>query len=202
MLTDHGLKDHGWLPNNAETSVQNTAKGPLLYHFRNFILHNLGLPVIPPPSNHLNIVLSAHSSADGPRDVTFENQQSILKKAFPSANVPIVQLSELGVREQIELVSQETTIFVTACGGGSMTATFLPRGATLILYYQQTGGFDFTTFNMTGGPAYLHLDLFNNAAYLQVHWLPIERMNTPKGLQALMYLIRHELDVTSNHHDG
>jgi hypothetical protein len=203
MLTDHGWKDHGWLPNNAEDSVQNTAKGPLLYHFRNFILHNLGLPIIPPPSNDLNIILSAHSSsAGGPRDVTFENQQSILKKAFPTANVPIVQLSELGVREQIELVSQKTTIFVTTCGGGSMTATFLPRGATLILYYQQTGGFDFTTFNMTGGPAYLDWDLFNNAAYIRVHWLPIETMNTPQGLHTLMYLIRHELDVTSNHHDG
>jgi hypothetical protein len=51
------------------------------------------------------------SAADGPRDVTFENQQSILKKAFPTANLPIVQLSELGVREQIELVSQKTEIF-------------------------------------------------------------------------------------------
>jgi hypothetical protein len=96
MLTDHGLKDHGWLPSK-EHSVQNTAKGPLLYHFRNFLLHNLGLPAIPPPSNDLIIVLSAHSSADGLPDVTFKNQQMILKKAFPAANVPIVQLSVLGV---------------------------------------------------------------------------------------------------------
>jgi hypothetical protein len=33
MLMDHRLKDHGWLPNNAKHSIQNTAKGPLLYHF-------------------------------------------------------------------------------------------------------------------------------------------------------------------------
>jgi hypothetical protein len=36
MLTDHGLKDHGWLP-SSEHSVQNTAKGPLLYQFRNYV---------------------------------------------------------------------------------------------------------------------------------------------------------------------
>jgi predicted alternative tryptophan synthase beta-subunit len=93
--------------------------------------------------------------ADGPHNVTFENQQSVLKKAFPTTNVPIVQLSKLGVQEQIELVSQKTAIFVATCGGGSMTATFLPPIMTLILYYQQMGGFDFMTVNMISGPTYL-----------------------------------------------
>jgi hypothetical protein len=41
-----------------------------------------------------------------------------------------------------------------------MSATFLPHGVTFILYCQQMGGFDFMTFNMTGGPAYLDWDLF------------------------------------------
>jgi hypothetical protein len=65
----------------------------------------------------------------------------------------------------------------------------------MILYYQESGGFDFASFNVTGGPAYLDWDLFNNAAYLRVHWLPIETMDTPGGLESLMYLIRHEMDV-------
>jgi hypothetical protein len=72
---------------------------------------------------------------------------------------------------------------------------------TLILYYQQMGGFDFMTVNMISGPTYLDWDLFNNVAYLRVY-LPIETMNTLKGLQMLMYLIQHELAVTTNHHDA
>jgi hypothetical protein len=207
MLTDHGLKDHGWQPSQ-EQGVQNTAKGPLLYQFRNYILNNLDLPVtriVPLSENNnkdghslLRIVLSAHSSGYGQRDTSFENQQRVLQQAFPTAAVQTVHLSLIGMREQIELVSQNTTVFVTTCGGGSMTATFLPKGATLILYYDDKGGFDFSTFNSTGGPAYLDWDLFNNMAYLRVHWLPISTMNTEKGLKALMFLIHHEVDVSAS----
>ena len=196
MLTDHGLKDHGWLPSN-EHSVQNVAKGPLLYQFRNYMLRNLGIPTVPPPSDKLKIIFSAHSSQEGERDVGFESQQSNLQTAFPTANVATVQLSEMGMREQVELMSS-TNVFVSTCGGGSMTATFLPRGATVIMYYAENGGFEFSSFNLTGGPAYLDWDLFNNAAYLRVHWLPIGSMNTKEGAETLMYLIHHETDVTSN----
>jgi hypothetical protein len=165
------------------------------------MLRNLGIPIVPPPppanSQPLKIILSAHSSNDGERDVTFENQQTVLKKAFPTADVTTVELSQIGMQEQVELVSQ-TNVFVSTCGGGAMTATFLPRGATLILYYAETGGFEFSTFNLTGGPAYLDWDLFNNAAYLRVHWLPLGSMNTKEGVESLMYLIRHETDVASN----
>jgi hypothetical protein len=164
------------------------------------MLRNLGIPIVPPKSafeNKLKIVLSAHSSGDGDRDVSFENQQNVLKHAFPTADVTRVELSKIGMQEQVELVSQ-TNVFVSTCGGGAMTATFLPRGATLILYYAETSGFEFSTFNLTGGPAYLDWDLFNNAAYLRVHWLPIGSMNTKEGVESLMYLIRHETDVASN----
>jgi hypothetical protein len=201
MLTDHGTKDHGWDPERDQglaTPVHNVAKGPLLYNFRNYMVHNLGLPLVPPPQSKFKIVLSAHSSNDGARDVSFDNQFRFLNKAFPVvASIETVQLANLTLKEQVELAST-TNIFVTTCGGGAMTATFLPRGASLILYYQASGGFDFSQFNQTGGAAYLDWDLFNNAAYLRVHWLPIESMNTREGLEALMYLVRQEMDVFSN----
>jgi hypothetical protein len=197
MLTDHGMKDHGWQP-GSETRVQNTAKGALLYTFRNFMLQNLGIPVIPVTKDdgQFRILLSAHSSGDGPRDVSFLNQHNVLQLSFPTATLTTVELATIEMHQQIQQVSQ-TNVFVSTCGGGSMTATFLPRGATLILYYQQTGGFDFAAFNFTSGPAYLDWDLFNNAAYLRVHWLPIETMDTKEGLESLMYLVRHEMEMAS-----
>jgi hypothetical protein len=196
MLTDHGLKDHGWLMPKETHSVQNTAKGALLYQFRNALLHNLGLPVTPNNDIPLQIVLSAHSSGDPPRDNHFINQQNVLTRAFPDIPVQTVELSKLGLYEQVELISQKTRIFVSTCGGGAMTATFLPKGATLILYYDDDGGYDFAhDFNLTGDPAFLDWDLFNNMAYLRVHWLPIGSMNTQEGWKTLAYLIRHELQV-------
>ena len=78
-----------------------------------------------------------------------------------------------------------------------MTATFLPKGATLILYYDDDGGFDFAhDLNFTGDPAILDWDLFNNMAHLRVHWLPLGTMNTKAGYVTLAYLIRHELSVS------
>jgi hypothetical protein len=199
MLTDHGLKDHGWLMPKETHSVQNTGKGALLYQFRNALLRNLDLPILPPSrtavGSPIQLVLSAHSSGDPPRDVHFLNQQKVLAQAFPQLAIQHVELSKMGLREQVELVSQ-TNIFVSTCGGGSMTATFLPKGASLILYYNEDGGYDFANnFNLTGDPAFLDWDLFNNMAYLRVHWLPIGSMNTREGWETLALLIRHELEV-------
>ena len=223
MLTDHGWKDHGWDPQAEQNSnhrsidnqiptmlVQNVGKGSLLYRFRNFMVQQLlvnvkeesksssSLSSSSQGNSKFRIVLSMHSSGDAGRDVDFVHQQHVLSKAFPEAMVESVQMANLTLQEQVRLASQ-TSVFLTVCGGGAMTATFLPRHATLILYYPSVGSFDFAQFNTTGGPAYLDWDLFNNAAYLRVHWLPIETMNTKQGIQSLLYLIRHEMmDVSAN----
>ena len=199
MLTDHGLQDHGWnMPQ--EHAVHNTAKGAMLYQFRNFVLQNLNLPSsnkkeeAPTTTTQRRMVLSAHSSGYKTRDVDFKEQERILSQAFPSWQIQIAALAQLGVQEQIELAST-TQIFVSVCGGGAMTATFLPRGATLILYYDETGGYDFATHAQLGSPAFLDWDLLNNMAYLRVHWLPLGGMHTPEGLRALQSLIQHEVDA-------
>ncbi|CAJ1960446.1 unnamed protein product [Cylindrotheca closterium] len=196
MLSDHGLKDHGWNP-TVDGPVQNVGRGSMLYQFRNFMLHNLGFPLIPSGNNPFRILLSAHSSGEPERDLDFQAQHQRLHSAFPSADVQIVEFAQMSLMDQISLTSQ-SNVFVSTCGGGAMTATFLPRGASLILLYSEQGGFDFASFNLTGGPAYLDSDLFNNAGYLQVHWIPIGTINTVHGLDSLEYLIRHEMDVAAN----
>ena len=105
-------------------------------------------------------------------------------------------ITVLSLPEQVRL-AQETHIFVTSCGGGVMTATFLPPGASLIVYYNSVGGYDYKTDQFTGGPARLDWDLLNNAGHLRVHWLPIASMNTTQDLELLGLLLQHEASVMS-----
>jgi hypothetical protein len=207
MLTDHGMNDHGWEPQSTY-NVHNVGRGPQLYQFRNYMLRNMGLPIKPIPSSISNqpsqpqqsfhIVLNAHSSNDPERDFGLEAQLDVLRKEFPSTKVSLVTLSDYTLQEQIELISQRTNIFISTCGGGSMTGFFLPRGASLILYYAEKSGFNYHKYALTGGPAILDWDLFNNAGYIRTHWLPIGTMNTKEGLDVLTHLIRHEMDVATS----
>ncbi|KAG7343206.1 DUF563 domain containing protein [Nitzschia inconspicua] len=195
LLTDHGWSDHGWEPAPTDT-VHNLGRGPQLFQFRNFMLQNMGLDIQPAlQQSQFHILLNAHSSRDRERDKTMQEQLQALTAAFPTAKVSLVELKKYSLLDQLELVSQRTNIFISTCGGGSMSAFFLPRGAALILYYADQSGFNFERFALTGGPAILDWDLFNNAGYLRVHWLPISGMNSPEGLDTLVSLVKQEMDA-------
>lgn len=182
--------------------VHNVGRGPLLYNFRNYLVSNLlgtsnnptELSAVSSPT--YKIVFSIHSSSDYDRDLDFVSQINVVRQAFPNTPVEVVQFSNLTLTEQVTLVSQETNLLVTACGGGAVTSTFLRRGSSIIMYYKETGGFNFHNFNLTGSPARLDWDLLNNAGYLRVHWLPIGPMNTERGLELLVNLVRHEIDMS------
>ena len=102
-------------------------------------------------------------------------------------------MKDLSLKEQIQ-VAIESAIFVTVSGGGAVTATFLPHGSTLIVYYLEDGGFDFWKYNYTYTPARLDWDLLANAAHLKVHWLPIKTMETKEDLNVLKHLVLHDLE--------
>mmetsp|Transcript_28570 Transcript_28570/g.80527 ORF Transcript_28570/g.80527 Transcript_28570/m.80527 type:complete len:386 (-) Transcript_28570:24-1181(-) len=206
-LTDHGKNDHGWdrLSEFGRASVgqakdtvnvQNIGRGSLLYDFRTFVMYNLGLPIETPELSErpMRVVFSIHSSSEQQRNVDFALQHKYVSTKLPGALVQQVQLSDLTVKDQLSLASN-TTVFVTTSGGGAVTATFLPRGATLIVYYSATGGFNFAEYNLTGAPAILDWDLFNNLGYVRVHWLPIETMDTPESLDALEEILQREWKV-------
>lgn len=83
-----------------------------------------------------------------------------------------------------------------------MTATFLPRNAALIVYYDATGGIDFGADSLARNhqPARLDWDLLNNAAaHLRVHWLPVQGMDdkdgNPGGLELFVKLVQHEVAI-------
>lgn len=201
-LTDHGTKKlHGWMRDDYKT-MHNHGRGALLYEFRNFMLQNLGIPTTPlmtasganPP---YKIVFSLSSSDIQARNLDFGKQMATLQQNFPSHLITVESytLKDLSVQQQVQLAS-ETAIFITICGGGAVTGMFLPKGASVILYYLEHGGVERGI--PTHLPAFLDWDLFNNLAHIRTHWLPVQTMDQTVDLRALVLLIRQELELMQN----
>merc|ERR1712238_124104 len=104
--------------------------------------------------------------------------------------VQLYKFSELSLEEQITLASK-AAIFVTISGGGAITASFLPRGGSVMLYYQETGGI--SNNRPSGLPARLDWDFFNHAGYLHVHWLPVGSLYKKDDTTQQEHLILTEL---------
>ena len=192
-LTDHGTsKLHGWEDRDYETT-QNHGRGGLMYEFRNFMLSNMGIPIELNHQPPFRVVFSENSSNIGHRNFDFSRQKELLKQGFHPSYVSVESyvFSEMSLKEQLE-VSSQASIFITSCGGGAVTSMFMPRGSSVIMYYLEDGGV--IGNKLTGKPARLDWDLFNNLAYLKVHWLPAGTMKTDSDINALFSLIQHELE--------
>ena len=225
-LTDHGTdKFHGW--HDADYKItHNHGRAGLFYNFRQHTINNIlrrggshessssgsetnnnygTLPSSGPP---YKIVFSKASSNNPRRALDFSSQlryleQELIEKKNKNSISPVVDIQshlfkEYTLQEQLHIVS-ETSIYITGAGGGAVTASWLPKGSTVIIYYRSTGGQEQN--KPTGLPARLDWDYFNNAGYLNVHWLPTETMNTYKDLQILLELITHEINVLDNKND-
>jgi hypothetical protein len=193
-LTDHGTsKLHGWEELDYK-STHNHGRGGMLYDFRNFMVSNLGVDTYFEHKPPFRIVFSKSSSEALNRNVDFATQIDLLQNNFSPKMVSIESyvMKDLTMIEQVEMAGS-TSIFISVCGGGAVTATFLPKGASVILYYSEDGGLEDN--KKTEKPARLDWDLFNNFAYLKVHWLPKKTMQTEPDLQALAHLVKHELDA-------
>lgn len=193
-LTDHGPnKLHGWEDNDYKIT-HNHGRGGLLYEFRNFMMSNIGLPLeyshVPP----FRIVFSEKSSENQMRNLDFRRHKEIIQNSFNPSFVTVESyvFKDIPLIQQVEIASQ-TTIYITGVGGGAVTATFLPRGASVFLYYLETGGVQ--GGRDSGKPARLDWDLFNNLGYLKVHWLPRGTMHKESDQRSLIFLIQHELDA-------
>ena len=223
LLTDHGWKDHGWETPSSTEDVDpphNLGRGRLFYDYTQFLVrshhHHLDekrqrattamttTTIINKNEWMPQITFSIESSRDWSRRLNFTNQIDALKEIPKDGgtNMPrdlVVQtyrMYELSLSEQID-VALQTNIFVSVCGGGSMTTTFLPRNTVVILFYDPYGGHDYYNDNVHPNalPARLDWDLLNNAAHLRVHWLPISNMDTPDHIELFKLLVRHELGM-------
>jgi len=192
-LTDHGTsKLHGWEEKDYQ-STQNHGRGGMIYEFRNFMLTNMGIPIALNHKPPFRVIFSEKSSNIGHRNLDFSRQKELLKQSFHPSYVSVESyiFSDMSLKEQLEISSQ-ASIFITSCGGGAVTSMFMPRGSSVIMYYLESGGV--IGNKLTGKPARLDWDLFNNLAYLKLHWLPAGTMKTDYDIKALFLLIQHELE--------
>ena len=171
-LTDHGTKKgHGWEEQDYEL-VHNHGRGGQFWKFRNFMMKNLDVPVddAPPSIDPIKIVFSDNSSTSALRNYNWDKYISALEETDLGPNVVIERYTfrKHTLKEQVDII-RNAAIFVTAAGGGAVTATFLPRGATAIIFYGaravKKGGKKENT------PARLDFDYFNNMGYIRTHWI-------------------------------
>ena len=92
------------------------------------------------------------------------------------------------MEEEIEIVAR-SSILITACGGGAVSSMFLPRGASLIMYYADK--------KERVANAKLDFDYLNNMGYARTHWLSTKNMNKDTSLLSFIRLIQHEIEVIS-----
>ncbi len=200
MLTDHGIKTHGWEEDDYKYT-HNHGRGSQLWDFRNFMISNIlgdskPTEIQGPP---FKITFSIKSSHSERRGLDFAKQMQAVKSSLPKdlVEVQAYELKELSLEEQVR-VATESSVFISVCGGGAVTATFLPRDASIILYFDATGG---AKDNIkTNTSARLDWDFFEHASYLRTNWLPTETMDNDKELEVLVEILKHELDVLQLHH--
>jgi hypothetical protein len=191
-LTDHGTgKTHGWEPDDYR-STHNHGRGGLFWNFRLFAMRNVGV-VDEPMTVPYRIIFSLESSTIANRKMHFETQIKLFKKSFDPKEVVVESYSfkDYSLKKQIEIASR-ASIFITGCGGGAVTATFLPKGASVFLYYAEDGGV--AKNKRTGTPARLDWDLFNNLGYLRVHWIP-RTLSKSEEAEVLINMVEHELEI-------
>lgn len=209
MSTDHGLNMHGWRPKDYVSS-HNMNRGASLYRFRNYMLSNIGVSTAPLRSiidkkSKFKVVFSVNSSSNWARITNFKEHAKRLREGLDQKydmEIVMVQLSRLKLVEQLELMTT-TSILVTVCGGGAVSATFLPKGASLFVFYNDEEGDGRT-------PARLDWDMFNHLGYLRTHWLPRVRKSETRpflassadpqeiDFEAFVNLVDHELDTISH----
>jgi hypothetical protein len=177
-LTDHGLTEHGRYGSDF-ANQRNVGRGPNLARFRSYALKNLGKPTRSTLTRPYNVVFSILSSQDKRRRSDFAKQIQMARTYLNEtlATVQVVALWNFTLEQQIDIATK-TAVFISMAGGGTSSAFFLPKGASLILYDSAKEKLDF--------------DLWNNFGHVRVHWLSKTTMNQDTDL--LLSLICDELE--------
>mmetsp|Transcript_17015 Transcript_17015/g.25173 ORF Transcript_17015/g.25173 Transcript_17015/m.25173 type:complete len:522 (-) Transcript_17015:131-1696(-) len=203
MLADHGLGQHGKVANDYHGSL-NVGRGPMIRMFRDYMMKNLGLaesPSHPRLKLPVRVVVSKFSSRKPRRSTSFDSEVEYLRGKFASNLFEIEshRFTYLNVTEQAEIASK-ADIMITQAGGGAITAMFLPPGSSLVVFYDEIGGFEDLNHKENRIPARLDFDLLNNAGYFKTHWLPTGNitedgnLTSTETIEALESIIQSEVE--------
>jgi hypothetical protein len=138
------------------------------------------------------IVFSLHSSKTRHIDLAPEAEFVRTNISPDLATVETHIFWKQSLKQQVTIASQ-TAIYITGCGGGAVTSIFLPRGASLFILYESSGGYSMN--QRTGLPARLDWDFFNHLNYIRVHWIPERSYRGGGDMNSLLELIQHELKI-------
>lgn len=187
VLNDHG--DHHWHGHLASDfeDPHNIGRGGLFRRFRQWMMDHVGIDPNTPIQRdpYLILVSQASSTKRNRRDIMFKAQIATLeKKSASRAIIKSVQLNKLSLTQQIELLSR-TAVFISTVGGGTVSATFLPKGASVILYHWKERPLDW--------------DFWNNFPQIKANWFPMEDKDDDFHLDALAETVASQLDYLDGH---
>ena len=186
LFSDHG--DRLWRGHFASDVEypHNHGRGGQFRRFRQWMMEHIGVDPNSPIQRdpYLIIVSQSSSTKEDHRDVKFEAQIAAWKEDVGDrAIVKSIQLSKLPLIEQVELFSR-TAIFVSVVGSATVLGTFLPKGASVILYNNELK---------------LDWDFWNNFPQIKVRWVPVEEMEDDFYLQGLVEVVQNQLDSLDAH---
>ena len=107
-------------------------------------------------------------------------------------DVDLVNLEDVSAQEQV-LCAATSAIYISVVGGGASIATFLPRGAVLILMAPRSGGRRATDVVPGNFTAFLDWDFFTHASHIHTVWESISPSDSvsDRVLQQIEWAILH-----------
>ena len=136
----------------------------------------------------------------------YQSEKSKIQASVSNVIIEQHVMKNISLHDQLS-ISSRTTIYISICGGGAVSAMFVPKGGSIILYYFEDSGL--TNGKPNHQPALLDFDLFNAMSHARVHWLPYRSTrgvesnnNTTPTMDPLVLLIQHEIQyIESNYID-
>jgi len=182
MFSDHG--DHHWHGHMESdfTYPHNNGRGGNFRRYRQWMMEHVGVDPNTPVQRdpYLIVVSLASSTKPSRKNIKFRAQIKALKKILGDrVEVRSIQLAKLTLAEQVDLISK-TAIFISATGGATVTGTFLPKGANVILYQTKERPLDW--------------DWWNNFPQIKAHWFSMESKDDKFHLKALVDVVQTQLD--------
>jgi hypothetical protein len=175
-LVDHGVSQHGWDASDLTYPV-NIGRGPELQRFRARLLRQMEVDDIDPVKLRQlppQVVFLHESSRHKIRQLDFRKAVQSVKDFIPHAEVSEVNVGFPLTFREMAMIASNASVYVSAVGGATSAAFFLPKDASLILYGDKD--------------MYLDFDLFNNYGHLRVHWLSVaSRQNDTRLLNELIH---------------
>jgi hypothetical protein len=99
--------------------------------------------------------------------------------------------SETTLTDHVRLMV-DSTIFISFCSDlATVSASFLPQGATFIVFYDEK-----EELVATSSCPHYYRDLLNNLSHVRVHWLPMtDKKYSEQDMDVLYNLVEHEIKI-------